>query len=446
MARFLVAVTAVPGHVLPLLMAVRHLADRGHDIVVHTGSLFRTRVEAAGARFVPFHAEIDHDYRYLDEHFPERRKVAAGHAQVAFALQRLFADAIPRQIAGIRDILRGFAADAIITDAMMCGVFPLLLGPRSERRPIVSIGVSPLAVSSADTAPFGTALPPSTTPEGRARNAALYKYMHDAAFGSVQQYFNNILIRNGSPPLPAFLFDSMVMLPDLYLQPTTEAFEYYRSDLPDNIRFVGPMIPPPTTDFAPPPWWGDLDGTLPIVVVTQGTVQNTDLGQLMRPTLTALAQEAVIVAATTGGAPLSAMPAVPPANVRVSTFLPFDRLLPKASVLVTNGGYGAVSHALSLGIPLVVAGDSEEKPEVAARVAWKKVGINLGTGRPSALQIQAAVRTVLADPQYRRNAQTLRDDFARHHALDTIANLVESFAETAPRNAVLAPAADSCQR
>jgi MGT family glycosyltransferase len=426
MARLLVAVTAVPGHVLPLLMAVRHLVGRGHEVLVHTGSLFRARVETAGARFVPFCLEIDHDYRHLDDHFPERRKIAPGLGQIAFALRHLFADAIPHQAAGIRDILGWFAADAIIIDALMCGAFPLLLGAVDQRPPIVSIGVSPLAVSSVDTSPFGTALPPPTSPEDRIRNAALDRYLHEAVFGSLQQYFTDILARNGSPPLPHSLFDSMVRLPDLYLQPTTQAFEYPRSDLPGNVRFVGPMVPLPTGDFVRPPWWHELDTGRPVIVVTQGTVQNTDLRQLIGPTLTALAQEEVTVVATTGGAPLATIPIALPGNARATTFVPSDHLLPKATVLVTNGGYGAVSHALSFGVPLVVAGDSEEKPEVAARVAWKGVGINLGTGRPSVQQIRAAVRATLTDPQYRRNAYILRDDFAQHNALDRIAELVEN--------------------
>jgi UDP:flavonoid glycosyltransferase YjiC (YdhE family) len=96
--------------------------------------------------------------------------------------------------------------------------------------------------------------------------------------------------------------------------------------------------------------------------------------------------------------------------------------------MVTNGGYGAVNHALSLGVPLVVAGDSEEKPEIAARVAWAGAGINLGTGRPTASQIREAVRAVLTKPQYRQRAQALRAAFARHNARDEIAELVEGLA------------------
>jgi MGT family glycosyltransferase len=428
MARFLIAATSVPGHVLPLLAVSQHLLNRGHEVVVHTGSVFRERAEATGARFVPFHPEIDIDYRRLDERFPERRKIAPGPDQLCFGLKHVFADAIPHQSAGIRDIRCGFPADAIIVDTMFCGAFPLLLGPREERIPIVSLGITALALSSADTAFFGTALPPSSTAEGRARNLAMNRHLQQAIFGSAQQYFNDILVKLGARPMPAFLFDSMIALPDLYLQLTAKAFEYPRGEMPDSVRFVGPLPPPPSTDFLPPPWWDDLDKSGSLVLVTQGTLANDDLGQLIGPTLTALADEDVRVIATTGGAPTEAIPVALPANAKAAIFLPFDRLLPKVSVMVTNGGYGAVNHALSLGVPLVVAADSEEKPEIAARVAWTGAGINLRTGRPSPIQIRQAVRAVLTKPQYRQRAQALRAAFAGYDALNEIAELVEELA------------------
>ncbi len=162
-----------------------------------------------------------------------------------------------------------------------------------------------------------------------------------------------------------------------------------------------------------------------MVLVTQGTLANTDLSQLVGPTLTALAGEDVTVIATTGGPPIEAIPVALPANARAERFLPFDRLLPKVNVMVTNGGYGAVNHALSLGVPLVVAGGSEEKPEIAARVAWAGAGINLESARPSPEQIRDAVLATLTDRRYREGAQALRDDFARYNALDTIASIVE---------------------
>jgi MGT family glycosyltransferase len=428
MARFLIAATAVPGHVFPLLAVSQHLVGCGHEVVVHTGSLFRQRAEATGARFVAFRPEIDIDYRQLDERFPERRKIASGPAQLCFGLKHIFADAMLHQSAGIRDIRRDFPVDAIIVDTMFCGTFPLLLGPPQERVPVAALGITALALSSADTAFFGTALPPALTAQDRARNVAMNGHLQQAIFGDVQRYFNNILVKHGSRPLPAFLFDSMIKLPDLYLQLTARAFEYPRGDMPDSVRFVGPLLPPQSTGFSPPLWWDDVDEAGSLVLVTQGTLANDDLGQLVGPTLTALANEDLTVIACTGGPPVESIPAALPPNARATTFLPFDRLLPKVSVMVTNGGYGAVNHALSLGVPLVIAGDSEEKPEIAARVAWAGAGINLGTGRPTASQIREAVRTVLTKPQYRQRAQALRAAFARHNARDEIAELVEGLA------------------
>src|SRR5258706_6353017 len=428
MARFRIAATSVPGHVFPLVAVSQRLVSRGHEVVVHTGSVFRERAEATGARFVAFRPEIDIDYRLLDERFPERRKIAPGPAQFCFGLKHIFADAIPHQSAGIRDIAREFPMDAIIVDTMFCGTFPLLLGPREKRVPIVALGITALALSSADTAFFGTALPPPLTPEDRARNVVMNNNLQQAIFGSAQQYFNDILAKHGSRPLPAFLFHSMITLPDLYLQLTAKAFEYPRGKMPDSIRFVGPLLPPPPTAFRPPPWSDDIDKAGSIVLVTQRTLANDDLGQLVGPTLTALPNEDLTLIASTGDPPVESIPLSVPPTARAATFLPFDCLLPKVSVMVTNGGKEADHYALSLGVPLVVAGDSEEKPEIAARVAWAGAGINLGTGRPSASQISQAVRAVLTQPHYRQRAQELRTAFARHNARDEIAELVEGLA------------------
>ena len=119
-----------------------------------------------------------------------------------------------------------------------------------------------------------------------------------------------------------------------------------------------------------PPWWSELDADRPVVHVTQGTIDNADLGRLLEPTIEALDGEDVIVVATTGGRDASQLKVALPLNTYVAEYIPHDLLLSKVNVMVTNGGYGAVQRALSAGVPLVVAGNTEDKPEVAARVAW----------------------------------------------------------------------------
>jgi UDP:flavonoid glycosyltransferase YjiC (YdhE family) len=119
-----------------------------------------------------------------------------------------------------------------------------------------------------------------------------------------------------------------------------------------------------------------------------------------------------------------------PANARIAPFIPFGALLPHVDVMITNGGFGGVQLALAHGIPLVVAGATEEKPEIAARVAWSGAGINLQTKTPTPGQLRAAVREVQANPRYRHNAQLIQSDYARHNAPEEAAALLEQLAAT----------------
>jgi UDP:flavonoid glycosyltransferase YjiC (YdhE family) len=99
--------------------------------------------------------------------------------------------------------------------------------------------------------------------------------------------------------------------------------------------------------------------------------------------------------------------------------------------MVTNGGYGGVQMALAHGVPLVVAGATEDKMEVAARVQWSGAGINLKKRRPSPVDIRCAVNEVLADPAYRENARRIQADFARYDAPQRAAELLEALANRA---------------
>src|SRR4029077_18059070 len=81
---------------------------------------------------------------------------------------------------------------------------------------------------------------------------------------------------------------------DALVQFSVPSFEYPRADAPSTLHFAGPLSA--TGSQAPvPEWWPDLDGSRPVVHVSQGTVANLDYEQLIAPTLRALADEDVLV-------------------------------------------------------------------------------------------------------------------------------------------------------
>ena len=194
------------------------------------------------------------------------------------------------------------------------------------------------------------------------------------------------------------------------------------------MRFVGrpPIIP----DQAPlPPWAHELDGSRKVVLVTQGTLANHNFGLLVGPTLAALANEPdLLVVSTAGGRPVEAIPGPIPANARLAQYLPFEWMLPKVDVFVTNGGYGSVNQAMSFGIPLVTAGLTEDKADVNARVAWSGIGIDLATNEPTPQALREAVRTVLDRPAYRMRASSMADEFS---GIDTRAEILRIIGELA---------------
>lgn len=423
MANILIAALAPVGHAGPLLSVAQGLVDRGDRVTVLASADHAGTIRAVGAVPLALPAKADLDLSRLDIDLPGRADTS-GIKRINFDIVRLFVQPMPHQTRLLTEVLAQTRFDTVIVDAGFFGILPFLLGDRTARPPVLTYTTTPLMISSRDTAPAGMGLPPSPARWGRLRNRALTVLSQRVLLRQSQNAANYLLDRMNCRRLPTFLLDSGV-LAERYIVPTVPEFDYPRGDLPANVRYVGAVHPAPSRGFRSPRWWAELDGDRPVVHVTQGTVDNADLGRLLEPTIEALAGEDVVVVATTGGRPASQLGIRLPANTHVAEFIPHDLLLPKVDVMVTNGGYGAVQRALSTGVPLVVAGDTEDKPEVAARVAWTGAGINLGTGTPTVAAVRAAVRAVLNDRRYLGAARNLEAAFARRDGIAEIAALVD---------------------
>ncbi len=424
MSTVLLACAPLRGHVDPVLAVARGLVDDGHRVVVATGSRFASRVDAAGGEFVPLHGRADYDERDLDAYLPDRHRYR-GLALSQYQLQHTFIHPLPDQWATLEALLTTLRPDMVMTDHLFAGVTPLLALPRTERVPVVGLGIGPLAQLSADTAPPGMALQPSWTPLGRIRNRFLNTAATKIAFRDTQRLARRLFEGATGRPLPRdfpFILDLTSRF-DRLLQLGPREFEYPLTDLSPAVRFVGrpthalPSVPVPD-------WWDDLSDGRPIVHVTQGTLANADTSTLLRPALDALAGLDIHVVLSTGGTPIAELGPLP-ANAKAAEFLPYNLLLPRTAAVVSNGGYGTVLAALAQGVPLVVAPGAEDKPEVAARVRFFGVGIDLRTDRPSAGDLRQAVVAVLGEPRYRTAASIIAAAMATSRPHDAVRDEVD---------------------
>ncbi len=428
MSTYLICSTPAHGHVMPLLTVAGHLRAQGHRVLFLTSPRYAERVADAGVEALPLPADADVD---LDDagSFPGRAGLT-GPAALRFDMLNLFLRPGPAQLAAVQAVLAEHAVDAVLVEPLFVGAVLLNELPVDRRPPIVALGIFPLGVASRDTAPFGLGIPPRPGLGGRLRNAALSFVSERMIFAPVAREADAIARREVGRPLSRFFLDWHSGA-DALVQFTVPEFEYPRSDLPPRVRFVGPL-PAATSKGALPDWWHDLDADRPVVHVTQGTVANADLGQLVLPTIEGLAASDVLVVVSTGGRPVADLPGPLPQNVRVAPYLPYDRLLPRIDVMVSNGGYGGVQQALAQGVPLVVAGRTEDKVEVCARVGWSGAGVDLRTNSPAPAAVADAVHRVLADAAYADRARALAQAFAAAPGLsgldDVLARLVPAHA------------------
>jgi len=426
--RIVFATTPALGHVNPMLGIARILVAEGHEVVAFTGSAFQDRIKDLGAGFRPIPSSADQDLVDPFSKYPELKTLPPGLEWLRVAIERLFVDNIPAQHEGLQQVLREFPADIVIADDFFWGVLPMLLGPRSKRPPVALFGTSILHWHREDGAPNLLGLPPATTRAQREDYAAIAQEYDRVVNQPMARRLDRCLEDMGVARLSTPLLESIVELADAYMQLTVPSFEFPRA-LPPSARFIG--TPPIIPNQAPlPPWAGELDGRRKVVLVTQGTVANHDFGLLVAPTLAALTDEPdLLLVVTTGGRPVEAIPGSIPANTRLATYLPFEWILSKADVFVTNGGYGSVNQAMSFGVPLITAGMTEDKADVNARVAWSGVGINLATNAPTPHVLRDAVRAVLDTGSYRARAALVAEEFARIDTRAEILRIVEELSQ-----------------
>ncbi len=392
----------------------------------YSGRKYRPRIEATGARFLPFEHAPDYDDARFSDEFPERARLS-GLSQLKFDMKHVFIDGAPGQLRDLRRICDDVQPAVVVGDPGMLGA---LFHHEQGGPPLAILFVLPLTVNSVDAAPFGLGLPPSASALGRMRNRALNALVEHVLFRDVQGHWNRTRRQLGLDPTGWWL--NAVDRAAVCMQPTIPSLEYPRRDLPPNVTFIGMIPAEAPADWTPPDFFSELDGPRPVVHVTQGTIAN-ETPALIGPALAGLAGEEVLVVVSTGGRPVESLGLRDvPRNARFSTFLSYPALLPKTAVMVTNGGYGGVQIALSYGVPLVVAGETEDKPEVASRVAWAGAGVNLKTATPAPERVRAAVRTLLHEPAYRERARSLAAEYARYDALAQAVAAIESVAAAGP--------------
>ncbi|KAF6806549.1 hypothetical protein CSOJ01_08769 [Colletotrichum sojae] len=433
---------AATGHTNPILQIAGEMIQRGFEATLIVGEEFHAQVKRIGAEHIPTPPMLN------QELFEIREKIPIGVARLMFDLSEVFIKLVTPLHKVLMATLEKIREERpsqqiiIVHETMYMGLMPIMYGaplPKGfdTRPPVIDINVIPVVVTSIDTAPFGPGLPPDSTESGRARNKLLNEMFFSpmGPFGKPAQEYNEILRSLGATKeFPATLFETWQTSFDVTLQMCSPSLEYPRVDLPATIKYAGCLPPKPIDPgYKYPEWWGEVTaGNKKIIGVTQGTVA-TNYNDLIIPTIKGLAhRDDVIVIAILGvkGASLPEDIEIP-ANTKVVDYFSYDALLPHTDVWVMNAGYGGFLHGIVNGVPMVLGGDTEDKPEVAMRAQWAGVAHNLKTGSPAAEQVAEGVEDVLSNEKYKKRVMEIKKENEEIKPLDVVEKYIWEYADAA---------------
>lgn len=382
----------------------KELVDRGHEVVWTTIAAQEARVVASGAKFVAAEEVLKVDSN-LD---------GANPKDMAETAEVMFGGRVTAQVTDIRRVLKTYKPDLVVNDALPQGV--AALHELGEIPRYATLGVVPLYLPDIGPKPID-----------HAAQSALGLLLSQPQL--VLPTINPEREKLGLPALK--VTDTYSYSPFLHIQASCPSLEFQEGLEPilPQAQYVGPLVTRlGSTNLGVPTWWDDVVNASCVIGITQGTFAMNPTS-LIIPAIQALQdnKKTLLVVPSKLADEIREKIRVED-NVRIADWVPYDLLLPRCRLLITNGGYGSVTQALSHGVPLICAGTSEDKKDTAARMSWVGAGIDLKTDTPSVAQIREAVYKVLDEPAYTENAAKIGKELNAQGGVKRACDLLEGAA------------------
>ena len=381
------------GHFHPLVPAAKAVQAAGHAVRFATAPSFHPSIDGSGFEAVA--AGFDQERDGSEDRYAElQRELAAlppnGPSRTLFRIRKLFAGLFAeRMVPDLLAIAEDWPPDLIVREV---GEFGGCVAAEV-------LGIPHASVRS---------------------NTMLSTYSQRHLVGAEM---SQLRAAHGLPADP----DAAMLFRYLHLAFEPPRFHDPALPLAPTSHLLRPVPFSRSGGEGAPEWLAGLPDR-PTVSATLGTVFNSRLPELFQVILDGLRDEPLNVILTVGRDQDPARFGSQPDNVHIERYIPQDLLFPHCDLVITHAGFSTVAEALAHGLPLVPIPIDADQPLNAERCAALGVAEVIGHDRRTPAVIRQAVRTVLGDPSYRRNAERLRDEIAELPGPEHAAALLERLA------------------
>lgn len=392
---FLLASWTGPGNLSPLLTAARRLARKGHKVRIIGGADIREDTERCGFPFTCWQSVPT----YTDR---DNTAAAAESSEFQMICEQVLFGPAAAYAADTMKAFRQEPTDALLSHDLLIGptiaaeaaAIPCaLLSPHVSLRPLPGV---PPAISG---------MMPPTNAEERAKLKEFQDHLSDG-LNEWLPTLNRARAGFGLDPLGHF-FDHYDRV-DRVLLAMSPAFDFPADRLPDNVRYIGPLLDPPAWSR---PWkapWSSGPRRPRVLVSFSTTFQGQT--EMLQRTISALGDLALDAVVTTGPAMAEEELSAPP-NVALVHSAPHDAVMPEVSLVITHGGHGTVTRSLVHGVPLLVVPTGRDQSDNAARVVARGAGLSL-TESADKQEIVAAITRLISEPHFAATARRMGERIA----------------------------------
>lgn len=391
MARFLLVVPPLTGHINPMRAVAEELAARGQE-VAWAGHAAQLRQEfGLPARHAPAQAESggspaggDAGPLIYDCAIPDdvrRPPGLIGPAAFKFLWEEFFAPLADSMAPGVEAAVTDFAPDVVLSDQH--AVAGALVAERHGLTHLTSSTTSAELIDPLASMPKVAAWLEGILAALRSRHGAPGA-RHDPRYS-----------------------------PHGVLAFTSRAFLGEDVQLPHGkVHLLGPALASRDRHGEDDFPWEALEAGRGKVLVTLGTANTDASHRFLTEALAALDQlGARVQGIVVDPAGVLRAADVPP-GVLVRPYVPQLELLPRLDAVVCHGGHNTVCESLWHGVPLVVAPIRDDQPIVAGLVTGAGAGVRVRFNRVDSLRLGKAIESVL-DPAggHREAARQVGESF-----------------------------------
>jgi UDP:flavonoid glycosyltransferase YjiC (YdhE family) len=195
-------------------------------------------------------------------------------------------------------------------------------------------------------------------------------------------------------------------------------------DLPPHFLQIGPVIWSP--HLPAPCWLKDLDREKPVIYVTMGSSGHTDLFRMILDTFRDSRYQVIV---STGGQ-IDLQKGEIPEGFFVEKYLPGDKIMEIADIVICHGGHQTVYQAVQAGTPAIVIATHLDQEWGGEMLEENQAGIFLTiiqVLRDPPLLLQSVNRMFEKLDLYQAHMDRLKEDLLRYNPVNRAAEGIENF-------------------